>query len=64
MDIDPAKLTLARSYGADLVFDSRADVAETIQQQTGGLIGVVDFVGAQQTSGLAGVGAAHRLHIC
>ena len=55
MDIDPAKLTLAReSYGADLVFDSRAaDVAEKIQQQTGGLIGVVDFVGSQQTSGLA-----------
>jgi len=55
MDIDQAKLRLAReSYGADFVFDSRAaDVAEQIQQQTGGLIGVVDFVGSQQTSGLA-----------
>jgi len=55
MDIDQAKLTLARQpYGADFVFDSRAaDVAEQIQRQTGGLIGVVDFVGSQQTSNLA-----------
>lgn len=55
MDIDPARLTLAReSYGADFVFDSRAaDIADKIQQQTGGLIGIVDFVGSQQTSTLA-----------
>jgi alcohol dehydrogenase, propanol-preferring len=55
MDIDQPKLTLARqSFGADFVFDSRApDAAQKIQQQTGGLIGVVDFVGSQQTSALA-----------
>ena len=55
MDIDAGKLALAReSYGADFVFDSRAPgVAEQLQQQTGGLTGVVDFVGSQQTSALA-----------
>ena len=55
MDIDSGKLALARkSYGADFVFDSRAaGVAEQLQQQTGGLLGVVDFVGSQQTSALA-----------
>jgi len=55
LDIDPAKLALTReSYGADFVFDSRAAaVAEDIQQKTGGLIGIVDFVGSQQTSALA-----------
>jgi D-arabinose 1-dehydrogenase-like Zn-dependent alcohol dehydrogenase len=55
LDIDQAKLGLARdSYGADFVFHSRAaGIAEDLQQQTGGLIGVVDFVGSQQTSALA-----------
>jgi propanol-preferring alcohol dehydrogenase len=55
MDIDPAKLALAQhSYGADFIFDSRAaGAAEDLQQKTGGLIGVVDFVGSQQTSALA-----------
>jgi propanol-preferring alcohol dehydrogenase len=55
MDIDRAKLVLAQeSYGADFVFDSRAaGVQEQLQQQTGGLIGVVDFVGSQQTCALA-----------
>ncbi|HEY9466839.1 MAG TPA: alcohol dehydrogenase catalytic domain-containing protein [Vicinamibacterales bacterium] len=55
MDIDAAKLMLARqSYGAELSFDTRSgNVGEQIQQATGGLIGVVDFVGAQQTVDLA-----------
>jgi alcohol dehydrogenase, propanol-preferring len=55
IDIDQAKLTLATtSFGADFSFDSRVkDVADQIQQATGGLIGVVDFVGSQQTSNLA-----------
>lgn len=55
MDIDPAKLALAReSYGADYTFDSRAaGAADELQHHTGGLIGVVDFVGSQQTSTLA-----------
>jgi alcohol dehydrogenase, propanol-preferring len=55
VDIDQAKLTLAtQSYGADFSFDSRAkDVGDQIQQATGGLVGVVDFVGSEQTSSLA-----------
>lgn len=55
LDIHQAKLTLAQqAYGADFVFDSRApDVGEQIRRQTGGLTGIVDFVGSQQTSDLA-----------
>jgi alcohol dehydrogenase, propanol-preferring len=55
MDIDPAKIALAReSYGADYIFDSRAPgVTDQLKQQTGGLVGVVDFVGSAQTSSLA-----------
>jgi D-arabinose 1-dehydrogenase-like Zn-dependent alcohol dehydrogenase len=55
IDIDPAKLSLATtSYGADFNFDSRAkDIGDQIQRATGGLIGIVDFVGSEQTSSLA-----------
>ena len=55
MDIDDAKLTLARQdYDAEFVFNSHSgDVGEQVPKATGGLAGVVDFVGAQQTANLA-----------
>lgn len=50
-DIDQAKLEVARTaYGADRIINSRDEgVGATTLAETGGFIGIVDFVGSQQT---------------
>lgn len=50
-DIDTSKLNVAQNeYGAERVVDSRdAAAVEKTKAETGGFIGVVDFVGSQQT---------------
>jgi D-arabinose 1-dehydrogenase-like Zn-dependent alcohol dehydrogenase len=55
IDIDQEKLARARNdFGADLAFNSRSEgVAESLKQQTGGFIGIIDLVGSDQTIGLA-----------
>jgi propanol-preferring alcohol dehydrogenase len=51
VDLDPAKLELARAVGADEVVPSDADAAATIRELTHGLgaSAVLDFVGAEPT---------------
>ena len=51
VDLDPAKLELARTVGADEVVPSDADAAATIRELTHGLgaSAVLDFVGAEPT---------------
>jgi D-arabinose 1-dehydrogenase-like Zn-dependent alcohol dehydrogenase len=50
-DINDAKLAAARNdFGADKAVNSReADVAARLMAETGGFIGIADFVGSQQT---------------
>jgi threonine dehydrogenase-like Zn-dependent dehydrogenase len=52
---DQAKLARARDdYGADLAVDSRSEgIAESLREQTGGFIGIIDLVGSDQTIALA-----------
>jgi len=53
-DIDPAKRDLAKNSGAALVVDPRDSGAlATLQEKTGGLGAVVDFVGASATAEFA-----------
>jgi len=55
IDIDAAKLSAAEAAGAAAVLSSRdGDPAQRLKQLTGGaLYGAVDFVGANETAGLA-----------
>ena len=55
IDIDAAKLPAAEAAGAAAVLNSRdGDPAQRLKQLTGGaLYGAVDFVGANETAGLA-----------
>ncbi|MBT9470213.1 MAG: zinc-binding dehydrogenase [Pseudomonadota bacterium] len=55
VDVDDAKLRLAtESYGADLAINSRSeDAIEVLKAKTGGVSGVIDFVGADATVQLA-----------
>jgi propanol-preferring alcohol dehydrogenase len=54
IDVDDAKLDLAKEHGADLTINSRADgAARTLTESTGGLDGILDFVGADSTVQLA-----------
>ncbi len=54
-DIDDAKLaTATNNFGADKAVNSRVEgVGEQLLAETGGFIGIVDFVGSQQTVELA-----------
>lgn len=66
VDIDDAKLTLAREeYGADLAFNGRADgVGDTIKAETGGVAGLVDLVGSNESSALgAGLLRPDGVHV-
>jgi propanol-preferring alcohol dehydrogenase len=50
IDVDDGKLRLAETYGADLTLNSSLpDAVETLKAKTGGLAGVLDFVGADAT---------------
>ncbi|NIJ64207.1 D-arabinose 1-dehydrogenase-like Zn-dependent alcohol dehydrogenase [Sphingomonas leidyi] len=53
-DINPAKLiAAANDFGADRTVNSKEEgAADAIKQETGGFIGVLDFVGSQQTADL------------
>jgi propanol-preferring alcohol dehydrogenase len=55
IDIDDAKLALATNdYGADFAINSRDDqAARKLLEFTGGLSGVIDFVGSEATEQLA-----------
>ncbi|SPP92909.1 zinc-binding dehydrogenase [Bradyrhizobium vignae] len=55
VDMDDAKLQLAsKDYGADLAINSgKANAAAMLKEETGGIVAVVDFVGADQTVQLA-----------
>lgn len=50
-DINPAKLAAAiRNFEADKAIDSRDEIAvEALKEETKGFVGVLDFVGSQQT---------------
>jgi alcohol dehydrogenase, propanol-preferring len=62
LDIDPAKLDIARKYGADIVLPSDATAAEEILKATGGEGAdvVIDFVGVSSTLTLARLVVAAR----
>jgi D-arabinose 1-dehydrogenase-like Zn-dependent alcohol dehydrogenase len=62
LDIDETRLELARSeYGADLAMNSTdPELAEKAAKNTGGLDGVADFVGSEQTATLAAGLLANR----
>ena len=55
VDMDPAKLSMAKAAGASALLDNRSrDAAAKLKQATGGaLFGAIDFVGAAATAKLA-----------
>lgn len=65
IDIDDKKLAAAKALGAEAFDLKDPDVARQIKKATGGVAAVIDFVGAETTSALAGriVGQAGHIVI-